>query len=105
MNDIDRLLREDARRVLPDEGFSRRVAAALPPIRAAARPWLKPAIICGSAALGAVLAAVLAPAGGSLLQGFADLVQLRSLTPAAITGLAMAGALLASAIVLAIEAE
>ena len=33
---IERLLREDARRAIPDQGFSVRVALALP---GAPRPW------------------------------------------------------------------
>ena len=105
MNDIDRLLREDARAALPDEGFSARVLVALPPPAAMAHPWLRPAIVMGSTALGAFLAAAFAPAGTALLEGFADLLLLRGLTPAALTGLSMAGALLACAIVLAVEAE
>jgi len=105
MNDIDRILRRDAQVALPDEGFTARVMGALPSRAAAPRAWLQPALVLGSAALGCVLAVGLAPAGGSLVQGFGDLVQLRAFTPAAITALAVAGALLASALVIAIEAE
>ena len=105
MNDIDRLLRDDARATLPDDGFSRRVVAALPPPAAATRTWLRPALVLGSAALGSVLAVLLAPGGFPLLQGFADLVQMRGFTPAAVTGLAMAGALAVSAVVLLAEAD
>ena len=104
-DDIDKLLREDARTALPDNGFSARVLAALPPRAAAPRSWLRPALIFGSATLGSVLAVALAPGGGSLLQGFADLVQLRALTPAAITAAAVCGALLLSALVLAVDSE
>ena len=105
MTDLDRQLHDDARVPVPDAGFSARVMAALPSRARAPRPWLKPALVFGSAALGSVLAALLAPAGGSLLQGFADIVQLRVLTPAAITAIAIAGALLASALVLAVDSE
>jgi hypothetical protein len=105
MSDIDRVLREDARTSLPDNGFSARVMGALPPRATATRGWLTPALVFGSAALGSVLAIAFAPAGSSLLQGFADLVQLRALTPAAITALAMGVALLASALVLAVETD
>ena len=105
MNDIDRVLREDARTALPDNGFSARVMGALPARATATRAWLTPALVFGSAALGSVLAIVFAPAGSSVLQGFADLVQLRAFTPAAITAAAMAAALLASALVLAVESD
>jgi hypothetical protein len=105
MNDIDRVLREDARVTLPGDGFSARVLGALPPRTAATRGWLTPALVFGSAALGSVLAIAFAPAGNSVLQGFADLVQLRGLTPAAITAVAMGVALLASALVLAVETD
>jgi hypothetical protein len=104
-DDIDKLLRDDARARLPDNGFSARVLTALPPRAPARRAWLRPALVFGSAALGSVLAVVLAPAGGSLLQGFADLVQLRGFTPAAITAVAIGGALLASALVLAVDSD
>jgi hypothetical protein len=105
MNDIDRVLRDDARAILPDNGFSARVIGALPPRAPAQSGWLTPALVFGSAALGSVLAIALAPAGSSVLQGFADLVQLRALTPAAITAAAMGVALLASALVLAVESD
>jgi hypothetical protein len=104
MNDLDSLLRADARTLLDDGGFSARVVGALPPA-AATRPWIGPVLVIGSAAVGSLAAALLAPAGGSLLQGFADLVQLRAFTPAAITALAMSGALLACALVLAFDSE
>ena len=103
--DLDRLLRDDAHAPLADNGFSGRVLAALPVRSRAPSPWLRPALVYGSAAIGSVAAALLAPSGTSLLEGFADLVQLRVLTPAAITALAMGGALLASALVLAIDSE
>ena len=105
MNEIERLLREDAGATLPDAGFARRVLAALPPPGASTRPWLRPALVFGSAALGSALAVLLAPGGFPLLEGFADLVQMRGFTPAAITGLAMAGALAVSAVVLLAEAD
>jgi hypothetical protein len=46
-----------------------------------------------------------APAGASLLQGFADLAQLQARTPGALLAIAFCGALLASAVVLAIESD
>jgi hypothetical protein len=102
MNDIDRILRDDARIVLPDEGFASRVMAALP---ARPKPWLHSALVLGSALLGCAMAVAFAPAGASLLQGFADLAQLQARTPAALLAIAFGGALLASAVVLAIESD
>lgn len=99
---IDRLLREDARRPLPDEGFCLRVALALPPPR---RPgqWLRPALVAGSAAIGSAAAWALAPAGTSLAQGFLDLARLQSQTPSALTALAVALAMAVTAAVLVAE--
>lgn len=107
MNDdtLERRLREDAQRVVADDGFSSRVMAALPPRAPATLPWLQSLLVLGSALLGSVLAFALAPAGVSPLQGFSDLVHLRGLTPAAIGGLAIAGAMLVSAVVLAADTE
>ena len=105
MDDLDRLLLEDARAVVVDDGFSARVQAALPPHAARERLWLKPALILGSAALGSALAAAFAPGGASAVQGFIDLAQMRGLTPAAITGIALSSALLISAVVLAADTE
>jgi len=104
MNDIDRILRDDARVVLPDEGFAARVMATLP-ARPRAKPWLHSALVFGSALLGCILAVAFAPAGASLLQGFADLAQLQARTPGALLAIAFCGALLASAVVLAIESD
>jgi hypothetical protein len=55
--------------------------------------------------VGSILAVALSPAAGSLLLGFQDLVQLRLSTPAATSGLALSLALLASALILALEAD
>jgi hypothetical protein len=104
MNDIDRILRDDARIVLPDEGFAARVMAVLP-VRVRPKPWLHSALVLGSALLGCILAVAFAPAGASLLEGFADLAQLHARTPAALMAIAFGGALLASAVVLAIESD
>lgn len=102
---IDRLLYADARDRIPDERFTQRVMRALPAPRVRTRPWLRPALILGSAALGSALAVALSPAAGSLLQGFQDLMQFRLFTPAATSGLAISLALLASALILALEAD
>lgn len=105
MKDLEQLLRDDARAPVPDHGFTARVIAALPARTHTQRDALTPALVLASAAMGSVLALALAPAGISLLGGFADLVQLRLQTPAAITAMAMAGALLVSALVVAAETD
>jgi hypothetical protein len=105
MKDMDRLLRDDARIGLPDEGFSARVMNALPAAQVRERPWLKPALVMGSAALGSVLAAALSPAGGALLAAFNEIAHLRIASQGAIAALALCGALLLSALVLATDPE
>ena len=104
MSDIERLLRHDARIELPDDGFAARVMGVLP-ARAAppARTWLRPALVMGSALVGSALAVTLSPQAASLMQGFQDLMYLRTGSSAAIGGLAMCGALLLSALVLALN--
>ena len=102
---MDRLLREDAARILPDDGFTPRVLAALPAARSAGATWWKPALILGSTMLGSVLAMAFAPEGTSLVQGFIDITQSRMLTSAALTGLATCAALLISALVLAADVD
>jgi hypothetical protein len=104
---LDRLLLRDAQSPLADEDFTARVMGALPAHAdaVAPRPWLTPALVLGSAALGSFLAWLFAPEGSNAVQGFFDLAVLRSLTPAAITCLAMTAALLVSAIVLAADTE
>jgi hypothetical protein len=103
MSDLDRLLRHDARFELADEGFTRRVMEALPTRVAKERPWLRPALVMGSALAGCVLAVTLSPEASSVFHGFEDLVRLKAGTSAAIGGLAVCGALLLSAVVLAFE--
>jgi hypothetical protein len=105
MTDIDRLLRDEAHVSLPDDGFTARVMGALPARAAMPRSWVHPALVIGSAALGCILAIVLAPAGAPVLQGFADLAQLKAFTPAAFTALGIGVALLVSALVIAIETD
>jgi hypothetical protein len=99
---LEKLLREDARRPLPDEGFSVRVALALP-APGTAHPWLRPALVAASAAIGSVAAWLLAPAGTSLLQGFLDLAHRQSQTPSALTALALVVAMAVTAAVLVAE--
>jgi len=102
---LDEILRNDAQHALPDAGFSARVMRALPAPALRSRRWLQPALILGSALAGCLLAVLLAPAEAGITQGFADLMHLKLFTPAAIAGLAMAAALLVSAVVLAAEAD
>lgn len=102
---IDRLLRDDAGAAIADNGFTARVMGALPARKARADGSFRTLLVFGSAALGCLLAVVLSPQGGSLAQGFGDLVQLPALTPAAVAALALCGALLASALVLALEPD
>ena len=102
---LDRQLREDARRAIPDDGFTVRVMRALPAAAPLPLPWLKFALVMGSAALGCALAVLLAPAEAAAMQGFVDLARMRGFTLAAVTGLAMSGALLVSALVLAADTD
>lgn len=102
MKTIEQLLVEDAGSPLADDGFSRRVLGALPRPVVRRAGWWKPALILGSTALGCVLAALLAPAGASVMQGILDLTASRYLTPGALfvggtaLTLAIAGAVLAA---------
>ena len=102
---LDRILENDARRSIAEEGFVSRVMGALPPRRNASRPWLTSALIFGATAVGSALAVALSPASASLLQGFQDLFQLRGLTQGAIAGLAISGTLLVSVVILATDLE
>ena len=102
---MEKILRDDAARPIADDGFTRRVAGALPPPRSARSAWLKPVLVIGSAALGSVLAFALGPSDLSLVQGFIDLAHSRLGTPSALTGLAMTLTFLVCAVVLASETE
>jgi len=99
---IDRLLREDAGRPVRDDGFSLRLMRTLPAPRVT-RPWLRPALVLFSAALGSALAWLLAPGGISVAQGFVDLARLQSQTPSAVVALGVALAMGVTAIVLAAD--
>ncbi|MBL0140690.1 MAG: hypothetical protein IPP91_01155 [Betaproteobacteria bacterium] len=99
---IDRRLREDGRRAVPDDGFSLRIERALPP-RRLSRAWFRPALVLGSAAIGSVLAWALAPAGTSVVQGFLDLARLQPNTPSALVAMGLAVAMAVTAAVLAAE--
>jgi hypothetical protein len=103
---LDRLLRRDGQATLADDGFTARVLGALPArAESTHHAWLTPALVLGSAALGSALAIALAPAGSNIVQGFFDIAASHTHTPAALAGLAMTGALLLSAIVLALDTE
>ncbi len=86
---------------IPDDGFSARVAAALPPA-AARRDWTLPLVAVGALA-GCAIATFLVPVGPALLEGLRDLAASRTLTPAAIGLLAAAGALAATGAVVAAD--
>jgi hypothetical protein len=103
MSDLDKLLRHDARMEIADDGFSARVLRALPARVPKERPWLKPALVMGSAAVGSLLAVLLSPLGTALVDGFQDLMYLRTASQGAVAGIAICGALLLSALVLAFE--
>ena len=103
MNDIEALLRAEARAEVPDNGFSERVLQALP--RKAPRreiSW-RPLLVMGSALLGSALAVLLAP--GDVLAGFAQVAQAHFQSPTALAALALPAALLMSAVVVAFDAE
>lgn len=105
MSNLDKLLRHDAHLDLADDGFTARVVAALPARAPRERAWLKPVLVMGSAAVGSALAVALSPQGAALLAGFHDLMHLRMGSQGAVAGLALCGALLLSALVLATDSE
>ena len=100
---LDRILRHDAAQAIDDGGFTARVMHALPAPRARTSPWLKPALVLGSAALGSILAVALGPADASFVQGFLDIAHMRGATPAMLTALCTSFALLVCAVVLAAD--
>ena len=102
---LDRILRHDAATTRPgDDAFVRRVMEALP-ARRGARAWTTPMLVMGSAALGSVLAMALAPVPGGVVQAALDIAHLHMATPAALTVIGIAAALLASAVVLAADPD
>jgi hypothetical protein len=102
---LDRILKHHAAATLTDDGFGARVMSALPMRQTRSRPWLRPALVIGSTALGAALAFMLSPAAGSLLEGFVELAQLRMFSPAAVSAVAITCALLVSAVILAVDTD
>ena len=106
MNDpLDRILSDHAAAPIADNDFSARVMHALPARPASPPLWVRPVLVFGSTALGAMLAIVLSPAAGSLLEGFGELAQLRMFSPAAVTAVAISCALLVSAVILAVDTD
>ena len=102
---LDRILRHDSATARPlDDAFTRRVMEALPP-RRGVRAWTTPLLVMGSAALGSVLAMALAPVPGGVVQAALDIAHLHMATPAALTVIGIAAALLASAVVLAADPD
>ena len=99
---IDRQLREDANRPLEDAGFSAAVMSRLP-ARTSPYPWLRASLVLGSTALGGLLAALLAPVGPLVVDGFRELFNFRGFTPGMSAMIAMTVVLAVSGYVLATE--
>jgi hypothetical protein len=89
------------RREIPDDGFSARVVAALPPARAP-RDWTLP-LVAAAALAGCAVATFLVPVGPALLEGLRDLAASRGLTPAALGTLAALAGLCATGAVVAVD--
>ena len=103
---LERILRHDAATApAGDEAFTRRVMESLPVARRGMRAWTTPLLVMGSAALGSVLAMALAPVPGGVMQAALDIAHLHMATPAALTAIGIAAALLASAVVLAADPD
>ena len=102
MKDIDSLLRADAAREVADDGFSGRVMRALPGHAARATPrWLRPALVMGSAIVGSGLAIAFAPPLESPAMAIVEFYTRGAPSTSAWAALALAGALLASCLVVA----
>ena len=105
MKDIETLLRDDAARGIADDGFSRRVMRALPARASASPRWLRPALVMGSAVVGSVLAIAFAPPLESPALAIVELYTRGAASPAALAALALAGALLVSCVIVAMDAD
>ena len=101
---IDALIAADAEVRIEDDGFSARVAAALPACHSEARPWLQPALVLGATIAGAGIATFVAPVGPTLLQGFVDLTTRGADSPAALAAVTAAISLAAVAWILVEDA-
>jgi hypothetical protein len=100
---LDRQLRADARRLLEDHGFTQRVLSALPSAAPRMNPWLKPALVLGSTAIGGLLATLLAPVGPMFVEGASQLAHLRGFTPSVAALLAMTSILIVAGWALATD--
>ena len=98
---LEARLATELRREIPDDGFSARVVAALPPARVP-RDWTLP-LVAAAALTGCAIATFLVPVGPALLEGLRDLAASRALTPAAMGTLAALGALAATGAVVAAD--
>ena len=101
---IDDLLRRDAANALPDAGFTGRVLQALPPRRRAAA-WWRPLLVMGSAVVGCALAAWLSPSVDSPAAAIAGWLASGTAPTGAMASLALGGALLLSALVVAFDQD
>ena len=100
---LDRQLRADARVALADEGFTDRVLVALPSPAPRLNPWLKPALVLGSTAVGGLIASLLAPIGPIFMEGASQLAHMRGFTPSVAALLSMTAVLVVAGWVLATE--
>jgi hypothetical protein len=99
---IDRLL--DAEPAIPDDGFTRRVMAALPPARPAPRPlegWL---VALAAGLVAAVLAPEVAGVGRALADGSSGLASLALALSGSAGSTAVPTTLLAAAFALGVAA-
>ncbi|MBK8323052.1 MAG: DUF5056 domain-containing protein [Betaproteobacteria bacterium] len=100
-DDLESRLLAQLRREIADDGFTARVAHALP--RARRRiDWTFP-LVTAAALVGCVFATFLVPVGPAILEGLRDLAAARAFTPAAIGALAAMGALAATGAVMAAD--
>ena len=105
MTDIETLLRRDAGRELPDAGFTDRVMAALPARAPARHAWWRPVLVMGSALVGSALAVMLSPAVESPVAALGQWLASGNVSTGAMASLAIGGALLLSAVILAFDAD
>ena len=100
-DDLESRLLAQLRREIDDDGFTTRVAAALP---RASLPvdWTFP-LVAAAALAGCAIATFVVPVGPAILEGLRDLAAARAFTPAAIGALAAMGALAATGAVVAAD--
>ena len=105
MKRLDDLIREDAAAPLPDGDFTARVMSALPPAPVRSPPWLRPALVMGSAVIGSAIAVALAPHESSFALALAEFLTRGVISQTMLTSLTVGGVLLVSAVVLAFDSE